>query len=178
MRLHPANLLQPRLPLDQRRIGYELREHFIGDRLDFRNEKRRRFSNLCQQILNLPNARQVFGVRAVFRELKRDEVIEPLNFQIERFFKLKTLRQILGRFPKLPFPLRKPRISPLNPGEIFLPLRNVGKKMCEIPFVGVRDFKTSWNRDRRHPETSNVNAQRPTSNPESSMNGLRCSMGV
>ena len=104
VRLHPANLAQLRPPLRQRRIDNELRELVIGNRLDFRDEKRRRLADLCQQILNLPDARQVFRVRAVFRELERGEVIKSLNFQIERLFKLKTLRpDSCADFPSFPF---------------------------------------------------------------------------
>jgi hypothetical protein len=139
MRLHSANLVQLDPPILQLRIGNKLRELLVVDRQDFRNNERRRFTNFCEQILNLADPREVFVVRAVLCQLQRCIVINSFDFQLERFLELKHVGQGLCRFPHCTLPLLKFWIRPLKPGEILLPFAHVSKEMCEVPFVGFGD---------------------------------------
>ncbi len=141
---HPANLVQFDSPVAQRGIGNELCELFIVDRQDLRNNKRRRFTDFSEQILNLPDSGEISVIRAVLRKLQRRVVIDPFDFQLERLFKLKHFGKRFCGFPHSTFPVVKLWIPPLKPGKIFLPLAHVGKKMCEIPFVGLGNFSASW----------------------------------
>src|ERR1700724_79074 len=59
MRFQPTNLMQFDSPFGQRRIGNELRELFVVDRLNFRNNEGGGLADLGQQILNLPDAGEV-----------------------------------------------------------------------------------------------------------------------
>ena len=76
----PADLLQLDSPRRQRRIIEKVRELFVVDRLDFRDDETRSFADFGEQILQLPHAREIFGIRAVFGELERSEVIKALDF--------------------------------------------------------------------------------------------------
>ena len=90
MRFHSADFLQRDFPGGQRGILQELCKLFVRDRLDFRAEERSGFADFREEILQLPHAREVFGVRAVLRELKRSVVVNALDFLIERFLEFQT----------------------------------------------------------------------------------------
>ena len=70
MRFHPPNFVQLDAPVGQCGIGDEFREGLIVDRQDFRNNEGRRFTDFCEQILNLPGAGKIFVIRTVLRQLQ------------------------------------------------------------------------------------------------------------
>ena len=150
MRLHPANFVQLDSPIGQRWIDNELRELFVIDRQNFRNNKRRRFTDFSEQILNLPDPRKVFVVRAVLGQLQRRVVIDALDFQLERLLKLKHFSQRLRRFPYSTLPILKFRIRQLKPGKILLPLAHGGKKLRQIPLVRFGNFRSCCDLRSRH----------------------------
>ena len=118
--------------------------------LDFRNNECRRFTDLCEQVLNLANPREILVIRAVLRELQRRVVIDVLDFQLERLLELKHVDQRLRRFPHSTLPLLKFRIRPLKPGKILLPLAHVSKEIRQVPFVGLGNFRACWDVFSRH----------------------------
>src|SRR4030095_7739343 len=144
MRLHPANFVQLDSPIGQSWIDKELLEPFIADRQNFRNNKRRRFTDFREQILNLSDPRKILVIRAVLRRLQRRVVINALHFQLERLFKLEYLGQRPRRFPHSTLPVLKFWVRPLKPGKIFLPLADVGKKVRQVPLVGFGYFRACW----------------------------------
>ena len=129
MRLHPANFMQFDSPVGERWICDELRELFVVDCQDFRNNERRRFADFRKQILNLSKSREIFVVRAILRHLERRVVMGALHLYLERFFKLKNGGQRLRRHTYFALPLLKFRIGPLKPGEILLPFAYIDKKL-------------------------------------------------
>src|SRR4029077_3260882 len=50
---HPPSLVQLDSPLAERRIGNEFGKRFVVDRQNLGDKKRRRFADLCEQVLNL-----------------------------------------------------------------------------------------------------------------------------
>jgi len=170
MRLHPANFVKFDSPVGERWICDELRELFVVDRQDFRNNERRRFADFGKQILNLSKSREVFVIRTIPRQLQRGVVMDALHLHLERFFKLKNGGQRLRRLTYFALPLLKFRIGPLKPGEILLPFAYVSEKGRQVPLVGFWYLGTSWDR-RRHL----ANVQRPTSNVQHRIQiGLLC----
>ena len=137
MRFHSSNLVQLDSPLSERRIGNEFGKRFFVDRQNFGDKKRSCFADLCEQILDLPNPRKVFVVGAVLRQLQRRVVVDALNLQIERLFEIKHFCQRLRRFPYSALPVLKLWICPLQPGKILLPFADIGKKMRQVPLVGL-----------------------------------------
>ena len=163
MWLHPADFVQLDPPISQRWIGRELCESVIVDGLNFGSDKRCRFANLRQQILDLPNSRKVFRACTVLRELKRGEVTKPFDLHLERFLQLEAIGQTLRGFAHAAVPFLQARISLLDPAEILLPFAHIGEEMRQVPLVRFRNLGASWNRGG-HQKTSN--AQRRTSNSE------------
>ena len=131
-------------PIRQRRSDNELCESFVVDRLDFRGNECTRFRDLCHQILDLPDPREVFIVRAVLGQLKGCEVIKALKFHLERLFKFKTINKALGRGAELAPPFFQPRIRCLDPNKSFLPLPHVSKKTRQVPFIRLGNFGACW----------------------------------
>src|SRR6266567_3635372 len=86
-------------------------------------------------------------------------MIDALHLLLERLLKGKNRSQHLRRLTYFALPLLKFRICALKPGEILLPFAYVGKKMREVPFVRLGNFRTSCD-GGRHSE----NVQRPTPN--------------
>ena len=105
MRPQPPNFVQVDSPLRQHRIGNEFCESLVVDRLDFWDNECSRFGDFRHQILDLPDPREVFVVRAVLRQLKGCEVIQTFEFQIERLLKFQAISQILRRFAEFSLPL-------------------------------------------------------------------------
>jgi len=137
-------------PIFQRWIENELRELFVADGLDFWNNECRRFTDLCEQVLNLANPCEILVIRAVLRQLQRRVVIDAFDFQLERLLELKHVGQRLRRFPHSTLPLLKFRIRPLKPGKILLPFSGVGKEMREILLVVLGNFRACWDLFSRH----------------------------
>src|SRR5437588_142070 len=142
MRTHPADLVERNFPIFQRRISNEFLPASVVDRLNFGHNKRGSFRELCHQVLQLSDARQVIVLRAILRQLQRSEVINALDLQIELLLKLEDLRQRLRRFGDATLPLRDSRISPRNP--LYVPatkpiqsiiIRTSGW-FCAMPFAG------------------------------------------
>src|SRR5919106_1868747 len=115
MRFHSTNFVQLDSPIGQRWIEHKLCESFIVDRLDFRNYERRRLADLCKQVLNLTDPREILVIRAVLRQLQGCIVIDTLDFQLERLLELKHIGQRLRRFPYSAPPLLEFWIRPLKP---------------------------------------------------------------
>src|SRR6266567_6048941 len=171
IRLHPANFVQLDPPIGQRWIDKKLRESGVVDCLYFGDNKRARFTNLGEQILNLSDPRQVFVIRAVLGQLQRGVVIDAFDFQLERLFKLKYFGKRLRRLPYSTLPPFEFRKRPLKPGKIFLPLADIRKELRQVPFVGLGNLRAGWN-GQRHPG----NVQRPTSNVQYRNPESDCSM--
>src|SRR4030095_15818065 len=172
MRLHPPNLVQLDSPFGEHGIGDELGKRCIVDRQNLWNDKRGRFANFRQQVLNLSDPRKVFVIGAVLCQLQRRVVINTFYLQIERLFELKHFCQHLRRLPYSPLPLVKLRICPLHPGKILLPFADIGKKMRQVPLIRVGNISASWNFRFVHEEIVTRNALsstgRPRHNPETS----------
>ena len=148
-------------PLSECGSGNEFVERFVVDRQNFRNNKRCRFANLREQILNLPNPRKVFIVGAVLCQLQRREVIDAFDLQIERLFKLEHCRHRLRRLPYSALPLLKLWICPLQPGKILLPFADIGKKLRQVPLIRIGNIAAS--RDFRFVHEEIVTQNAPSS---------------
>ena len=138
MRTHPADLVERYFPIFKDRISNEFLPESVVDRLNFGHNKRGSFRQLCHQVLQLSDARQVIVVRAILRQLQRSEVINALDFQIELLLKLEDLRQRLRRFGDATLPFRDSRISPRNPLYVLIPLAshprtNASDPTCRNP---------------------------------------------
>src|SRR5438132_8374544 len=129
MRFQTANLVKLDFPIRQHWSDNELRERLVVDRLDLGNDEGERFANFREQILNLANAREILIVGVVFRELKRSEVKEMFEFQIECLLEFQAFREIFCRRTELPLPLFDSRISLLDPAKILLPFADVTEQM-------------------------------------------------
>ena len=77
-------------------------------------------------------------------------MIDALYSQLERLLKLKHLGQRLRGVPHPALPLLKVWIGSLKPGEILLPFANVGKKLRQVPLLGLGDFRAHWNMFTAH----------------------------
>src|SRR5205823_11512375 len=144
MRTHPADLVERNFPIFQRRISNEFLPASVVDGLNFGHNKRGSFRQVCHQVLQLSDARQVIVVRAILRQLQRSEVINALDLQIELLLKLEDLRQRLRRFGDATLPFRDSRISPRNPLYVLIPLAYIREQMRQIPLVGLRNIGAGW----------------------------------
>src|SRR6266702_2460212 len=161
IRLHPANFVQLDPPIGQRWIDKKLRESGVVDCLYFGDNKRARFTNLGEQILNLSDPRQVFVIRAVLGQLQLGVVIDAFDFQLERLFKLKYFGKRLRRLPYSTLPTFEFRIRPLKPAKILLPLADIRKELRQVPFVGLGNLRAGWNMTGRHLQTFDVQLSTP-----------------
>ena len=143
MRLVSSNFPELRLPFLQGGIVQEFRESFIADRLNFWPDEGRRFAYFRKQILQLSHAREVLRIRTVLRELERSEVVNALDFLIERFVELEASREGRGRFAETTFPFEELRIAALNPGKILRPFAGIGEEMGQVPLVGIGNLGAS-----------------------------------
>ena len=135
MGLHAADFVELDPPIGQLRIGHELREFFIVDRLKFGNDERRGLAYLGKQILHFADAREVLRVGVVFGELQPGEVIKAFDFHLERLLELEASGEALRRFTHAALPLFQPRKCLLHPAETLLPLADIREEKRQVPFV-------------------------------------------